>query len=138
MGYQRTIEVNTNGKGLYDLTPAAQAAVKAANIREGFCLLYIPHTSASLLINENYDPTVKQDLVEFLARLAPEGEAWYRHTIEGEDDSPAHQLAALLPVNLTIPVENGRLALGQWQGIFLVEHRQAQHRRTVDLRVFAG
>ena len=138
MGYHQIIEVNTNGKGLYDLTSAAQAAVKAANIHDGFCLLYIPHTSASLLINENYDPTVKQDLVAFLARLAPEGEAWYRHTIEGKDDSPAHQLAALLPINLTIPVENRQLALGQWQGIFLVEHRQAQHRRTVDLRVFAG
>ncbi len=138
MAFHKVIEVKTTGKGIYDLTHSVHEAVQASQIHDGFCLIFCQHTSASLLINENYDPTVKMDLMEFFARLVPDGQAWFRHTEEGADDSPAHILAALLPVQLTIPVERGRLALGRWQGIYLVEHREAPHHRKIDLRVFAG
>ncbi len=98
------------------------------------CFLYIQHTSASLAINESYDPTARIDMQEYLERLAPEDQAWYRHTLEGPDDSSSHLRSLLLPVSLSIPVDGGELSLGTWQGIYLFEHRSAPQQRRVLIR----
>ena len=98
------------------------------------CFLYCQHTSASLLINEDYDPTARADLESFLGRLAPDQQEWYRHTLEGLEDASSHLRAALTPVSLSIPVDAGQLSLGTWQGIFLFEHRARGHRRQVLVR----
>jgi len=128
---QRTIEIDTRGQGLYEFTPAAIdfAATQAEPI--GLLTLFVRHTSCSLLIQENADPDVQADLKEFFARLAPEGMDWLTHTTEGEDDMPAHIKAALTATSLSIPVAGGRPLLGQWQGIYLFEHRRAPHRRQI-------
>jgi secondary thiamine-phosphate synthase enzyme len=107
--------------------------VKCQGIARGLLVVFIPHTSASLLIQENYSPAVQQDLAAFLARLAPEEPALYRHNDEGPDDMPAHLKSALTQVQLTIPVMDGGIQLGTWQGIFLLEHRAAPHRRELIL-----
>jgi secondary thiamine-phosphate synthase enzyme len=96
---------------------------------------FIQHTSASLTIQENADPDVVRDLDEFFERLAPEGATWYRHTVEGPDDMPAHIRAALTPTQLSIPLVEGRLALGTWQGIYVFEHRSRPHRRSIVLHL---
>jgi secondary thiamine-phosphate synthase enzyme len=129
-----TLEIATRGKGLYPFTPLVADRLQAWDIREGMCYLFIPHTSASLAISESYDPTAKRDLETFLERLVPEGQAWYEHTLEGADDSTSHIRAMLTSASLTIPIDNGRLSLGTWQGIYLFEHRRAPHRRRVLLR----
>jgi len=129
-----TIELFTRGKGLYPFTPQVESRIQQWGLTEGLCFLFIQHTSASLLISENYDPTARLDLEEYLERLAPENQAWYRHTLEGPDDSSAHLRAMLTPVQLTIPVEEGRLALGTWQGVYLFEHRSGPNRRRILLR----
>ncbi len=128
---QRTIEIETRGQGLYEFTRAAIdfAATQAEPI--GLLTLFVRHTSCSLLIQENADPNVQADLKEFFARLAPEGMDWLTHTTEGEDDMPAHIKAALTATSLSIPVAGGRPLLGQWQGIYLFEHRRAPHRRQI-------
>jgi secondary thiamine-phosphate synthase enzyme len=104
-------------------------------VREGLCTLYVQHTSASLLISENYDPSAALDMETFMERLAPERQAWYRHTLEGDDDSPAHLRAMLTATSESIPVDEGRLSLGTWQGIYLFEHRASSHKRQVLVRV---
>jgi secondary thiamine-phosphate synthase enzyme len=125
------ITVPTRGKGLYAFTPQVRDWVHASGIKEGLLTLYIRHTSASLLIQENYDPTVQTDLERFLSRLVPEGDPIYEHTLEGEDDMPAHVRAALTQTHLAIPVAEGAPLLGTWQGIYLFEHRRAAQTRHV-------
>ncbi len=132
--FKDTLEVPTRGKGLYPFTPAVETHIRAWGIREGMCFLYLPHTSASLVIGENYDPSAKEDMETFLERLVPEAQPWMRHTLEGADDSSSHLRATLLPTDLSIPVDGGRLSLGEWQGIYLFEHRSRPHRRQVYLR----
>lgn len=133
-----TVTVRTQGPGLYDITPQVTRWVAAEGAGEGLLTVFVQHTSASLVIQENADPDVQRDLDAFLKRLVPEGEAWYRHTTEGPDDMPAHIKAALTGVQLSIPLLDGRLALGTWQGIYLFEHRRAGHDRHVVLQLLAG
>lgn len=125
--------VDVAGQGLHDITPLVRDLVLQANRQEAVCHLFIQHTSASLLIQENYDPTAKADLENWLDRLVPENDPLYTHTLEGPDDMPAHIKAALTASSLTIPVIDGDLALGTWQGIFLWEHRHYRGQRNVIL-----
>jgi secondary thiamine-phosphate synthase enzyme len=131
----RLFEIATNGPGLYEFTHEVSKWVDLANVDEALLTLFIRHTSASLLIQENADPEVRTDLTEFFHRLVPPttdpSMGYLTHTYEGPDDMPAHIKAAILPVSLQIPVISGRLALGTWQGIYLFEHRRAAHRREV-------
>lgn len=115
--------VHTRGQGLTECTAAVQSAVRDSGLREGLCTLFIQHTSSSLVIQENADPSARHDLERWLNRLVPERDALYTHTTEGPDDMPAHIKAALTASSLAIPVVDGRLALGTWQGIYLWEHR---------------
>lgn len=131
---QETLVVRTSGKGFTDLTPRIAAVVAAAGVRTGLCSVLVRHTSASLLVQENADPAVRRDLARWLARLAPESDTW-EHADEGPDDMPAHARAALLRTTETIPVTDGRLALGTWQAVWLVEHRAAPHVREVVVHV---
>ncbi|HZU87423.1 MAG TPA: secondary thiamine-phosphate synthase enzyme YjbQ [Anaerolineaceae bacterium] len=133
--HKSTLEIATRGKGLYPFTQPVARLLAEWQVSEGLCVLYCLHTSASLLINESYDPSARVDVESFLERLAPEAQSWYRHTLEGADDSSAHLRAALLPVSLTLPIEDGSLCLGTWQGIYLFEHRSAPQRRRVLLRI---
>ncbi len=132
--FKETLIVQTRAKGLYDFTSAVQNRIHAWEIQEGMCFLFIPHTSASLVVSENYDPTAKADLEEFMEHLAPEGQPWYEHTLEGRDDSPSHMRAMLTHTSLSIPIDQNKLSLGTWQGIYLFEHRAHAHRRQVLLR----
>ncbi len=125
------ITMKTSGRKLYDLTEKVDSWTKANSIETGLLTLYIRHTSASLLIQENHDPEVLLDMERFFDRLVPQGDPLFRHTTEGPDDMPAHIRAALTATSLAVPVQGGRLALGTWQGIFLYEHRTAGHLRTV-------
>src|SRR5687768_2291745 len=125
------LRVGTRGKGLYEFTHETNKWVQSCQARTGLLTLFIRHTSASLTIQENADPDVIADLNDFFGRIAPEDSRLYRHTIEGPDDMPAHIRAALTQVQLSIPVAEGRPALGTWQGIYVFEHRSAPHRRRV-------
>ena len=125
------IRIPTRGRGLYDFTAKVADWISQNRFREGLVTLHLRHTSASLLIQENADPDVQRDLESFFARLVPDGDPLFSHTVEGEDDMPAHVRTALTAVNLSIPVSQGRLALGTWQGIYLWEHRHASHSRSV-------
>jgi len=129
------LSVATRGRRLYDITPDVIAWVGASVIASGLLTLYIQHTSASLLINENYDFDVLVDMERFFARLVPDGDPLFIHTVEGPDDMPAHVRTALTQTNLSIPVINGKAALGTWQGIFLYEHRLAAASRKVILHL---
>jgi len=129
------LTIATRGKGLYEITPEIAHWVNGATVKEGLLTVFVQHTSASLLIQENADPDVVHDLNVFFGRLAPEDNRLYRHTIEGPDDMPAHIRAALTATHLSIPVERGRMALGTWQGVYLFEHRTAPHRRSVVLQL---
>lgn len=128
---QTEFTIATRGPGLHEFTRDIDRWLAGT----GLLTLFVRHTSCSLLVQENADPDVARDLQDYLARIAPRADdpamRWLRHTAEGPDDMPAHLRAALLPVSLSIPVTEGRLALGTWQGIFLVEHRDAPHRRRV-------
>jgi secondary thiamine-phosphate synthase enzyme len=127
--------VNTGGRGTFEVTRQVQDAVASSGIREGLCTVFIHHTSASLIINENADPDVQRDLDAFLSRLVPDGDSLYVHTMEGPDDMPAHVRSALTQTSLSIPVSEGRADLGTWQGVFLWEHRHRGHRRRVTVTV---
>lgn len=124
-------ELPTRGKGLYDFTREVRSWLAETGVRDGLLTLFVQHTSASLVVQENADPDVRRDLEAFLSRLVPEHDPLYRHTMEGPDDMPAHVRAALTLTQLSVPVQEGRLALGVWQGIYLFEHRRAPHVRTV-------
>ena len=131
------LEISTRGKGLYPFTPLVQSRLSAWGVNEGMCFLFVPHTSASLLISENYDPSARQDIETFFERLVPEDQDWMRHTLEGPDDSSSHLRAALTQTDLSIPIDHGQLSLGTWQGIYLFEHRSRPQRRQVYLRCLA-
>ncbi|MCP3978900.1 MAG: YjbQ family protein [bacterium] len=130
---QQTAEivVETSGKDLYEFTDRVLGWVAESGIREGLLTLHVMHTSASLLIQENADPEVQRDFIRYFARLVPDGDPIFRHTEEGPDDMAAHVRCALTSTTLSVPVIDGRPALGTWQGIFLFEHRTAPHRRRV-------
>ncbi|MGB8181042.1 MAG: secondary thiamine-phosphate synthase enzyme YjbQ [Stellaceae bacterium] len=132
---QGRLEITTAGRGFYELTAPVAAWVAEQGIGTGLLTLFIQHTSASLLIQENAAPEVRADLADFLAGLAPEDASRWRHDDEGADDMPAHARAALLPVQLSIPVADGRMLLGTWQGIYVVEHRRQAHRREIALHL---
>ncbi len=123
--------IQTRGQGLHDFTREVVSRVRQSGIDEGLCTLFVQHTSASLLIQENADPSARHDLENWLNRLVKEGDPLYTHTLEGTDDMPAHIKSALTNTSLTIPVVGGELALGTWQGIYLWEHRRHGGRRTV-------
>lgn len=125
------ISISTRGKGMYELTATVRDWVGGSGIRTGLLTLYIQHTSASLLIQENADPEVQRDLERFFARLVPDGDPLFRHTVEGPDDITAHVRSALTQTHLAIPVADAKPALGTWQGIFLYEHRREAHQRSV-------
>jgi secondary thiamine-phosphate synthase enzyme len=130
---QDRLTIETKPREIREITREVAGWAARQGIARGLLTIFIPHTSASLLIQENYSPAVRQDLAAFLARLAPEEPALYRHNDEGPDDMPAHLKSALTQVQLTIPVSDGEIQLGTWQGIFLLEHRAAPHRRDLIL-----
>lgn len=125
------LNLATRGRGLYDFTDEVVAWIAKGGFKNGLVTLHLQHTSASLLIQENADPDVRADLERFFKRLVPDGDKLFAHTCEGPDDMPAHIRTALTTVNLSLPLREGRLALGTWQGIYLWEHRHAPHTRTV-------
>lgn len=127
----KKVDVLVSYQGLHDITVSVKNVVSATAIENGLCTLYIQHTSASLLIQENYDPSARVDLENWLNRLVPENDNLYIHTLEGPDDMPAHIKSALTAVSISIPVIDGQLALGTWQGIFLWEHRHHVSTRQV-------
>lgn len=132
--HKDTIQIQTRGKGLYNFTAQVQQLLDEWGVKEGICHLFVQHTSASLVASESYDPSARQDLEAFMDHLVLENQPYYRHTLEGPDDSPSHMRAMLTLTSLSIPVDNGRLSLGTWQGIYLFEHRTRPHRRMVLLR----
>ena len=129
-----TLSTDTNGPGLYDITSRVSDWYGQQGMNEGLLTLFMRHTSASLTIQENADPDVCLDLEDFFNRIAPASRV-YKHSAEGPDDMPAHIKSALTQVQLTIPLQNGRLSLGTWQGIYIFEHRNHQHRRQVAMHL---
>jgi secondary thiamine-phosphate synthase enzyme len=129
------IRVGPPGQGLFEVTQSVEEVVSRAALSEGLCTLFIRHTSASLLIQENADPSAQSDLERWLSRLVPENDTLYTHTQEGPDDMPAHVKSALTATSLSIPISQGRLALGTWQGIFLWEHRHRPGVRTIVIHI---
>lgn len=125
------IQLAPSGPGLHEITRQVSGVVESSSVREGLCTLFVQHTSASLMIQENADPSAQHDLEAFLERLVPEHDPAYTHIAEGPDDMPAHIKAALTATSLSIPIADGRLGLGTWQGIFLWEHRRRPGTRTV-------
>ena len=135
MGAVGRLEVPTAGQGLYEVTDQIVEWVGSAVLETGLCTLFVQHTSASLIIQENADPSAVRDLEKWLARLVKEGDPLFTHTAEGPDDMPAHVRSALTATSLSVPIVDGQLALGTWQGIFLWEHRRAPHRRSIVLHL---
>ncbi len=133
--FTQQINVKAHGRKLYDITPQVLNWANALGLQTGLLTLFIQHTSASLLINENYDTDVLVDMQAFFNRLVPDGDTLFIHTAEGADDMPAHVRTALTQTSLSIPMINGKVALGQWQGIFLFEHRFDAMTRRVLLHV---
>ena len=130
--YQKTLEINTSPKTFLDITKNVQALVLESGLDNGVCTLFIKHTSASLVIQENYDPSVRQDFETIFSKLVPE-DFPYVHNTEGKDDMPAHIRSALTSTSETVPVVNGKLSLGTWQGIYIWEHRDQRHIRKVTI-----
>jgi len=131
----RSFNVRTPGQGLHEITELVSALVRESDIDEGLCTVFIPHTSASLTIQENADPSARRDLEMWLNRLVPEGDRDFTHTAEGPDDMPSHIKSILTNVSLSIPVIEGTLALGTWQGIYIWEHRTRPHTRQIVVHV---
>jgi secondary thiamine-phosphate synthase enzyme len=127
--------VGTKGRGTYEITDKVARAVRDAGIDRGLCTVFVHHTSASLILCENADPSVRSDLDRFFARLVSDGDPIFRHTAEGPDDMPAHVRSILTATSLSIPVDDARLDLGTWQGVFLWEHRSDPHRRRITVSV---
>ena len=132
---QYPLQVDTRGRGTREVTAQIEAAVRESGIRTGLVHVFLHHTSASLIISENADPAVRRDLERFLARLVPDGDPAFEHDAEGPDDMPAHVRATLTSVELSIPVTEGKLGLGTWQGVYLYEHRTSPHRRRLTVTV---
>ena len=133
--HQEHVRIEPRGQGLHDVTAQVSRVVQASGVRTGMCNVFVQHTSASLVVQENADPAVRRDLQRFLAGIAPE-EAEYEHDTEGPDDMPAHIRAAITRTSETIPVAGGELALGTWQALYLWEHRRAAHARTLVITVW--
>ena len=133
---QKSLTVaTTRGRGTYEITAEVQAIVCASGLKTGLVHVFVHHTSASLILCENADPAVRRDLETFMARLIPDGAAWFEHNDEGPDDMPAHVRTVLTQNSLTLPLTEGRCALGTWQGIYLWEHRRHPHRRRITVTV---
>ena len=135
MVYQHQFSYDTPGRGSYDITSQVNRLVKESGIRTGICHLFISHTSASLMLCENADPSVRTDLERFMGRLVPDGDPLFQHIDEGVDDMPAHIRSILTKMDLSMPVTNGQLALGTWQGIYLWEHRHHAHHRRLSVTI---
>lgn len=129
------LQIPTRGQGLYEFTDQLQQLVQRSGIDAGLCSLLIQHTSASLTIQENADPSARYDLERWINRLVPERDSLYTHTLEGDDDMPAHIKAALTATSLSIPIKSGRLMLGTWQGVYCWEHRHGSHRRSIAVHI---
>lgn len=136
--FSTTIVFDTRGRGLVEITRPVADWARGSKLETGLLTLFVRHTSASLLVQENADPEVRKDLDRFFARLVPDGDPLFRHRDEGPDDMPAHIRAALTAVQLSIPISDGRLALGTWQGIYLWEHRLRSHRRELALHLIGS
>ena len=133
--HQTTLHIDTPSRGLHEVTTRVRRAVAESGITTGLCLVYCQHTSCSLVIQENADPSARHDLERWLERLAPDGDPAHTHTAEGPDDMPAHLRAAVTKTSESIPVVDGQLALGTWQGLFLAEHRLRPHARRLIVHV---
>lgn len=130
-----TIRIRTRGKGTLEITGEVGRAIEESGIKNGIVTVFVRHTSASLVIMENADPSARRDLEMFFDKLVPENTPWFIHTLEGPDDMPSHIRMALTRTSETIPIHNGRMTLGTWQGIFLFEHRSSPHQREISLTV---
>jgi len=135
MTFQKTFQTQTRGRGTYDITRNVEEVVARSGVETGICHLFIHHTSASLVLCENADPSVRSDLERFMSKLVPDGDPMFDHTIEGPDDMPAHIRSILSKMDLSFPVTGGRSALGTWQGIYLWEHRIHSHHRKVTVTI---
>lgn len=135
MIHRTELTIPTRGRGTYDVTRQVRAAVEKSGAREGLATVWIQHTSASLIVSENADPDVRRDLDAFLARLVPDGDPLFVHTAEGDDDMPAHVRSVLTATSIGIPIADGQLVLGTWQGLFLWEHRAQAHSRRLTVSV---
>jgi secondary thiamine-phosphate synthase enzyme len=131
-----TLNIRATRRGLHEITDRVAAIVVRAGVMQGMCTVFIRHTSASLIIQENADPSARRDLETFLDRLVPERAPWITHRAEGDDDMPSHIKAVLTQVSLSIPIVDGRLALGTWQGLYLWEHREHPSRREILVSVY--
>ena len=129
--HQHQLEIHTNGKGTYEVTQDIQERIDNYGLRDGTVTIFVQHTSCSLIIMENADPTARRDLEEFFNRLVPEDADYFTHGSEGSDDMPSHIRMVLTRISETVPIANGKMQLGTWQGIFLFEHRRAPHRRKI-------
>ena len=132
--FKATLHYKTKGKGFFSITDLVERQINEWGVNEGICFLFIQHSSASIVVNESYDPSAKVDMEEFLNRLAPRSQSWYRHTMEGSDDLPSHLKTLITPISLSIPVDEGQLSLGTWQGIYLIEHRDHSQDRRILVR----
>ena len=135
MIHRTDLTIATRGRGTYDITSKLRVAVAASRAREGLATVWIHHTSASLIVSENADPDVRRDLESFLARLVPDGDPLFVHTAEGDDDMPAHVRSVLTQTSLGIPIADGKLVLGTWQGVYLWEHRTIGHDRRLTVTI---
>ena len=136
--FQREIEIVCKGRGTYEITPEIVDIVGRAGIATGLCHVFVRHTSASLIISENADPSVRSDLEAFMQRLVPDGDALFRHTAEGPDDMPAHVRSVLTQTAISLPIGGGQCLLGAWQGLYLWEHRHGAQRRKVTVTVIGA
>ncbi len=134
--FRRELAVQTTGRGFFELTQQIASVVRSSSVADGLCNVFLPHTSASLLAGENWDPSVRRDLEAFMSRIAPDGDPRYEHDAEGPDDMPAHIRTMLTQSSIVIPVGGGKLQLGTWQGIYLWEHRATAHDRRVFVTVW--
>ena len=135
--HKTSLEISTHGKALHDITDTVRKQLREWDVQEGMCFLFLPHTSASLVMSENWDPTARADLETFMERLVPEKAGWYTHDLEGPDDATSHIRSMLTDTSLTIPIDDGNLSLGTWQGIYVFEHRARPHQRKVLMRVLS-
>ncbi len=132
--FAESLKFSTHGKGLVTITSEVASLIGSWQIQTGMCFLFLPHTSASITLCESYDQRSRADVENFFERTVPENEPWYQHTYEGPDDSPSHIRTTLTHSSICIPIDNARLALGTWQGIYLFEHRSIPHTRTLRVR----
>jgi secondary thiamine-phosphate synthase enzyme len=133
--HAREVTVSTRARGFHDITPDVQRAVKESGVRQGLCTVFLHHTSASLILCENADPDVRRDLEAFFSRLVKDGDSLFQHDAEGPDDMPAHVRTVLTQNSLSIPIQDGAVDLGTWQGVYVWEHRTSPHRRRITVSV---